>query len=99
MISAPVMCHHKFSDGTICDCVANHATLYCRWHRTAADRQRRTQRVVRRSRHKPISFTIASNPKVAQHNIQQVLDALLSNRISDRRAGVLLYAIATTIYS
>ena len=93
------ICSHQFTDGTTCEAVAVRNHPYCIWHRTEADRLRRSRRCTRETRRKRIVITVSDHPNVAQHNIQQVLDAMLSNRISDRRAGMLLYAIATTIYS
>jgi len=93
------ICKHQFSDRTTCEAVALRNHHYCMWHRTEADRRRRTHRFVRQSRHRRISLTVSTHPNIVQHNIQQVIDAMLSDRISNKRAGVLLYAIANTIYS
>ena len=93
------LCKHQFSDHTTCEAVALRNHHYCMWHRTEADRRRRAKRQSSHSRRRPISLTVSTHPKVVQHNIQQVIDAMLSDRISNKRAGVLLYAIANSIYS
>jgi hypothetical protein len=93
------LCKHQFTDRTTCQSVALRGQHYCMWHRTEADRRRRSARVTRLSRRRPISLTISQNPSIAQHNIQQVIDAILADRISDKRAGILLYAIANNLYS
>ena len=92
------LCQHQFSDHTTCEAVALRNLPYCKWHRTANDRIRRANRVTRQPRKRPISLTVSKHPNVVQHNVQQVIDGMLSGRISDRRAGVLLYAIANTVY-
>ena len=93
------LCKHQFSDRTTCEAVALRDHHYCQWHRTEADRRRRFHRESRRSRRRPISLTISTHPSVMQHNIQQVIDAMLADRISNKRAGILLYAIANNFYS
>jgi hypothetical protein len=93
------LCTHQFSDRTSCEAVALRNGPYCQWHRTEADRRRRADRVQRQSRRKRVTLTISKHPSVAQHNVQQVIDAMLADRISNKRAGILLYAIANNLYS
>ena len=93
------LCQHQFSDHTTCEAVALRNQIYCTWHRTASDRVRRAHRYTRQPRQRRISLTVSKHSNVVQHNIQQVIDAMLSDRISNKRAGVLLYAIANNIYS
>ncbi len=92
-------CQHQFADRTSCDCPAISGEHYCRWHRTEVDRQRRRIRVTCGERRHPLIVTLSRHPNVIQHNIQQVIDAIVRGRISDSRARTLLYAIATTAYS
>jgi hypothetical protein len=93
------LCQHQFTDHTTCEAVALKGQSYCIWHRTANDRLRRAQRVTRKPRRRSVNLTISSHTNVVQHNIQQVIDAMLSDRISNKRAGILLYAIANNLYS
>src|SRR5947209_12907472 len=97
-VPAPT-CQHQFTDHTTCNGVALHNHSYCMWHRTEADRRRRATRITRGSRQRRISLTLSHDPRVVRHNLQQVIDAMIADRISNKRAGILLYAIANTVYS
>ena len=93
------LCNHQFSDNSTCRSVALRGLSHCQWHRTENERLRRSERIEGQPRRRSISLTISRHPNVAQHNIQQVIDAMLADRISNKRAGLLLYALSNNIYS
>ena len=92
-------CQHEFSDHTTCNGVALHGHLYCMWHRTEADRRRRAKRAMRQPRNKRILLTMSNHPNIIQHNLQQVMNAICADRISNKPAGLLLYAITNSMSS
>jgi len=92
-------CQHQFSDHTTCNGVALQGHRYCMWHRTEADRRRRATRVIREPRNKRILLTMSKHPSIVLHNLQQVMDAICADRISNKRAGLLLYAITNSMSS
>jgi hypothetical protein len=92
-------CKHQFSDHTTCNAVAQQGKAYCMWHRTESDRRRRYVRTQRVPRNKRILLTMSNNRYIVSHNLQQVIDAICANRLSNKRAGLLLYAITNSMSS
>ena len=89
-------CAHVFQDGSCCMNVAGPRQRYCRWHRTAAEREDRLIAYSKRKNKNAIPNLIIptiEDPESLQIAIHEVMDAIIDGRIQDRRAGQLLYAL------
>ena len=86
-------CDHLKEDGLYCSSPALRDQRYCYFHLNA--RARRVQAAQARLHHEPHRFQLPvfDNMHAVQAGIQQVADALADDRITNRRAGLLLYAL------
>ena len=86
-------CDHLKEDGIYCSSPALRDQRYCYFHLNA--RARRVQAAQARLHHEPHRFQlpVLDNMHAVQAAIQQVADALADDRITNRRAGLLLYAL------
>lgn len=90
-------CEHVFHDGNTCMHVAPPGEQFCRWHDTAAKREeRRMQWAAKRRNRKAIpdlDIPTIEDPQSLQIAIHEVMDAIIDGRLTDRRAGWLLYGL------
>jgi|SRR5271166_2944954 len=86
-------CDHLKADGVYCSSPALRDQRYCYFHLNI--RARRVQAARARLHGDPRRFQmpILDNMHAVQSGIQQVVDALADDRIDNRRAGLLLYAL------
>ncbi len=92
--SKPHICTHMFHDGSFCRDIAMAGQDYCRWHSTAADRERRQVQSDRKRRSNAIeNLNIPTIEDAYSHQLamQRVLDAILDGRLRGRDAGHVLY--------
>jgi len=90
------VCRHEFHDGSACMNVASPREHFCRWHRTAAEREaRRIAYAKRRTKNaiRDLQIPMIEDPESLQLAIHEVMDAIIDGRVKDRRAGHLLYAL------
>jgi hypothetical protein len=86
-------CDHLKEDGVYCSSPALRDQRYCYFHLNA--RARRVQATRARQHGEPcrLNMPILDNMHAVQAGLQQVVDALADNRIQNRRAALLLYAL------
>ena len=86
-------CDHLKEDGVYCSSPALRDQRYCFFHLNI--RARRVQAARARMHGDPRRFQmpILDNMHAVQSGIQQVVDAIADDRIDNRRAGLLLYAL------
>ncbi len=91
-------CQHVFADGGQCYGVAGAGDDYCRWHLTVEDRERRrvsarSKRTKSRKVVEDLEIPMIEDPFTLQVALNEVMDAIIDDRIDNRRAGLLLYAL------
>jgi hypothetical protein len=86
-------CDHLKEDGVYCSSPALTDQRYCYFHLNA--RARRVQASCARLHNQPcrLQMPVLDNMHAVQAGLQQVVDALADNRIQNRRAALLLYAL------
>lgn len=86
-------CDHLKEDGIYCSSPALRDQRYCYFHLNA--RARRVQAARHRLHGEPcrLQIPVLDNMHAVQAGLQQVVDALADNRIQNRRAALLLYAL------
>ena len=96
-ISKPHACTHMFHDGNTCMNVAAPGEDFCFWHDTAAKREERRMHWAAKRRHKKaipdLDIPTIEDPESLQIAIHEVMDAIIDGRLTDRRAGWLLYGL------
>ena len=94
------VCSHVFQDGSSCMNVAGPRQHYCRWHRTAAEREERLIAYSKRKNKNAIpdlDIPTIEDPESLQIAIHEVMDAIIDGRLEGRRAGQLLYALQLSL--
>jgi len=86
-------CHHIKVDGVFCQTPALHGRDYCHFHLRALGRRMRMAR--ERARREPhvLVLPLLEDMNAVQVARMQVLDALASGLLEERRAGLLLYGL------
>src|SRR5271166_3714784 len=86
-------CHHIKVDGVFCQTPALHGRDYCHFHLQALGRRMRMAR--ERARREPhrLVLPLLEDMNAVQVARMQVLDALASGLLEERRAGLLLYGL------
>jgi hypothetical protein len=83
------VCAHVFQDGSSCMNVAGPRQHYCRWHRTAAEREERLVAFSKRKNKNAIpdlDIPTIEDPESLQIAIHEVMDAIIDGRLEGRRA-------------
>jgi hypothetical protein len=94
------ICEHKFSNGERCQSPACRGTRYCYWHATPRLRlQHRSKTIITPSRHRRtgINFSPLTGPSAIRDGVKQVHNALLSDRIDNERAALLLHGLQIAV--
>ncbi|HVP55812.1 MAG TPA: hypothetical protein VMU45_12545 [Candidatus Eisenbacteria bacterium] len=86
-------CDHLMEDGVYCSSPALRDQRYCHFHLNARARRVQAARARLHGDSRRFQMPILDNMHAVQAGIQQVLDALADDRIQNRRAGLLLYAL------
>ena len=86
-------CDHLKEDGVYCSSPALRDQRYCHFHLNVRARRVQAARARLRGDVRRFQMPILDNMHAVQAGIQQVVDALADDRIDNRRAGLLLYAL------
>ncbi len=89
----PEECKHIKADGTTCKAIALRNEVFCYFHLATRDRVRR-QRVAT-ERKLPLQLPVLEDRAAVQLAIGDVINAVLSDRIDQRRAALVLYGLQT----
>src|SRR5437868_13592922 len=87
----PAQCEHIKANGLRCGSPALRQRRYCYFHFCAHDRRRRR----RQQPNAPFVLPLLEDANSIQMAIQQVAEAVLEERIDNKRAGLLLFALQT----
>jgi hypothetical protein len=94
-------CEHVFHDGNSCMNVAGPQQHFCRWHRTAAEREERRISYASRRRNKDqiedLEIPTIEDPESLQIAIHEVMDAIIDGRLKNHQAGHLLYGLQLSL--
>jgi hypothetical protein len=86
-------CHHIKVDGVYCQSPALHGRDYCHFHlQTLGRRMRMARERARREPHRLV-LPLLEDMNSVQVALMQVLDALASGQLEERRGGLLLYGL------
>jgi len=87
-------CDHLKEDGVYCSSPALRDQRYCHFHLNARARRVQAAHARLHGQARPrFQMPVLDNMHAVQAGIQQVVDALADDRIDNRRAGLLLYAL------
>ena len=87
-------CDHLKEDGVYCSSPAVRDQRYCYFHLNARARRVQAAHARLHGQARPrFQMPVLDNMHAVQAGIQQVVDALADDRIDNRRAGLLLYAL------
>ena len=87
-------CDHLKEDGVYCSSPALRDQRYCHFHLNARARRVQAAHARLHGEARPrFQMPVLDNMHAVQAGIQQVVDALADDRIDNRRAGLLLYAL------
>ena len=87
-------CDHLKEDGVYCSSPALRDQRYCYFHLNARARRVQAAHARLHGEARPrFQMPVLDNMHAVQAGIQQVVDALADDRIDNRRAGLLLYAL------
>ena len=86
-------CDHLMEDGVYCSSPALRDQRYCYFHLNARARRVQAAQARLHGDARRFQLPILDNMHAVQAGIQQVVDALADDRIDNRRAGLLLYAL------
>ena len=87
-------CDHLKEDGVYCSSPALSDQRYCYFHLNARARRVQAAHARLHGEARPrFQMPVLDNMHAVQAGIQQVVDALADDRIDNRRAGLLLYAL------
>ena len=89
-------CDHLKEDGVYCSSPALRDQRYCYFHLNLRARRVQAARARLHGDSRRFQMPILDNMHAVQAGIQQVVDALADDRIDNRRAGLLLYALQQT---
>jgi len=87
----PAQCEHIKANGLRCGSPALRQRRYCYFHSCAHDLRRRR----RQHPNAPFVLPLLEDANSIQMAIQQVAEAVLEERIDNKRAGLLLFALQT----
>src|SRR5438128_10206339 len=87
----PAQCEHIKANGLRCGSPALRQRRYCYFHSCAHDLRRRR----RQHPNAPFVLPLLEDANSIQMAIQQVAEAVLEERIDNKRAGLLLFALRT----
>jgi hypothetical protein len=87
----PAQCEHIKTNGTRCGSPALRQRRYCYFHFCAHDLRRRR----REQPHSRLVLPLLEDANSIQMAIQQIAEAVLDERIDNKRAGLLLFACQT----
>lgn len=86
-------CKHIKDDGKICQSPAMRGDKYCYFHHPT--RIRYQSSASSRARNRELQLPIPDSPVAIQRSINEVLNALLTNRIDPQIAGRVLFGLQT----
>ena len=87
-------CDHLKEDGVYCSSPALRDQRYCNFHLNARARRVQAAHARLHGQARPhFQMPVLDNMHAVQAGIQQVVDAIADDRIDNRRAGLLLYAL------
>lgn len=86
-------CDHLMEDGVYCSSPALRDQRYCYFHLNARARRVQAAQARLHGDKRRFQMPVLDNMHAVQAGIQQVIDALADDRIDNRRAGLLLYAL------
>jgi hypothetical protein len=90
-------CNHLKPNGQFCQSPALNDDHYCYFHRSSRERIKRQLRHVRQQR--PLTIPPLEDLETIQLAVGDVLNALLSDRIDSKKAGLLLYGLQTAAHA
>lgn len=93
----PRQCEHIKANGEFCGSPALRGRNYCYFHLTHIGRRLRAQRLSQRTPEAPLPLELPplEDADSIQIALMQVIDAVLNNRLDNKRAGLVLYALQT----
>lgn len=97
----PRQCQHIKSNGEFCGSPALRRRDYCYFHLTHIGRKLRAERAQEAARRAPepqalrLEIPLLEDANAVQIALIQVIDAVLNERIDNKRAGLVLYALQT----
>jgi hypothetical protein len=86
-------CDHIMPNGEFCESPALSKDQYCYFHRSLRERTRRQARHARQQ--KPLEIPYLESIETIQLSVSEVLNALLTDRIDVKKAGLILYGLQT----
>ena len=86
-------CRHVKKNGVRCACPAIRGHYFCHWHAELRAHERRHSSA--EARQQPLQLPPFEDAHCIQLAIMEVTRALLEDRISEKRAGLILYALQT----
>ncbi|HZR33532.1 MAG TPA: hypothetical protein VFA76_16935 [Terriglobales bacterium] len=98
-------CSHKHINGLRCGSPAMRGKLYCHFHQSFRQRPRRrtSARPVGTIQHPIIQHPIALPPledaAAVQVSLMRVLEAITTDALTERKAGLMLYALQTAAHN
>ena len=91
------LCEHVFSTGRCCGSPKLTDSDFCYWHHTArARRGARPKPAPSESNNSVVMMPFVEDADSLMLSLQEILQAIVENRIDPRRAGLLIYGIQTT---
>jgi hypothetical protein len=90
------LCKHVFTYGKCCEAPALRGSEYCYWHHGSARRARQREVIagpVAANANTGITIPLLEDGNSIQVSIQEVIHALLDQRIDHKRASLVLYAL------
>src|SRR5271167_1358114 len=86
-------CDHLKEDGVYCSSPALHNQRYCYFHLNARARRVQAARARLRGQSCRLQLPVLDDLHAVQASLMQVLDALADDRVDNKRAGLMLYAL------
>ncbi len=104
MPTRPRICTHVFTNGSCCGTVALRDSEFCYWHHSARQRQRnrdRAQATIKRRRQRDtgICLPVLEDANSLQVAVQEVIHAILDQRLDTQRGKLALYGLQIAAYN